>query len=128
MHPGVQPVQIPRLARADIIIQLQRLILGQHPHRFDAGIDTVGQREVDDPVFAAIRHRRFGNMAGQGIQPAALSTGQQHSHTFLFAIHKAYLFPFLPDFPAAPAGRPEDFLFLRWKYSTDNGGSDSSID
>ena len=49
---AVGPVQIPGLAGADIAVQLQRAVLGQHTHGINAGVDTVTQGEVDDAVLA----------------------------------------------------------------------------
>src|SRR5699024_2806612 len=50
VYAAVQAVQVPGLAVADVLIQDQRLILGQDAHRINVGIDAVGEREVDDTV------------------------------------------------------------------------------
>ena len=42
------------------------------PDRFDAGIDAVGKRKINDAVFAAIRHRRLCQVLGQHAETAAL--------------------------------------------------------
>ena len=68
MDAAVQTVQVPGLAVADVLIQHKRLVLGQNPHRVNVGIDTVGQREIDDAVLAAKRHSRLGQLLGQRIQ------------------------------------------------------------
>ena len=81
-------VQTPGLAVADVLIQLQRLILGQNADGVNAGVDTVGQGEVDDAVLAAEGNRRLGGLPGQDMQAAALAAGQQHGDAaFLLEIH-----------------------------------------
>ena len=90
VNAGVHTVQIPRLTGADVVVQLQRLILSEHAHRLDAGIDTVGQGEVDDAVLTAVGYCRFGNLAGQRVQTAALAASQQHGDTFLLTKHGCF--------------------------------------
>ena len=85
---GLGLVQAPGLAVADVLVQLQRLILGQNTDGVDAGIDTVGQGEVNDTVLAAEGNRRLGGLPGQDMQAAALATGQQHcDYAFFLKIH-----------------------------------------
>ncbi len=86
-HAAVAAVEIPRLAVADILIQDQRLILGQHAHSVDPRVDAVGQRKINDPIFSAERNCRFCKVLGQRIKPAALTACQQHGNPFLFAKH-----------------------------------------
>ena len=69
MYTTVQPVQVPGLAIADVLIQHQRLVLGQDANRVDAGVHTVGQGEVDDAVFSPKRYSRFCQPLGQGVKP-----------------------------------------------------------
>mgnify|MGYP002513003504 CR=1 FL=1 len=81
-------VQAPGLAVADVLVQLQRLILGQNTDGVNTGIDTVGQGEVDDAVLAAEGNRRLSGLPGQDMQAAALATGQQHcNYAFFLKIH-----------------------------------------
>ena len=87
MDTGIDPVQIPRLPRTDVFVQLERLILRQHPHRLNAGIDAVGQRKIDDAVLPPVGHRRLGDALRQRIQPAPLPSCEQHGHAFLLAKH-----------------------------------------
>ena len=77
-------VQVPRLSVSDILIQLQRLILGQNTHSVDAGVDTVAQRKIDDTVFAAEGNGRLGGFLRQDLEPAALAAGKQHRNYALF--------------------------------------------
>ena len=92
MYAAIGAVQVPGLARADVAVQLQRTVLGQNAHCVNAGVDTVGQGEIDDAVLAAKGHCRLCQglcyRAGQGVKPAALPSGQQHCHNFfLHLIH-----------------------------------------
>ena len=53
-----------------------RLVLRGDADAADAGVDAVGQREVDDAELAAERHRRLGAPVGELLQPAAAAPGQ----------------------------------------------------
>ena len=84
MYASVRTIQIPRFAVADIFVQYKRLVLRHYANRIDAGIYAIGKRKIDDSVFSAERHRRFCDFVGEREQPAALPSGKQHSHAFLF--------------------------------------------
>ena len=81
-------VEIPGFSVPDVVVQLKRLILGQNADGVDAGIDTVGQRKVDDAIFPSERNGRFGDLVGEDPQPAALSARKKHGNAFSFACHK----------------------------------------
>lgn len=53
--------------------QRVRLVLRDDRDAADAGIQTVGQREIDDPVFAAEVHRRLDAFVGKRPEPRAPS-------------------------------------------------------
>ena len=53
-----------------------RFVLGDDANPPDAGVDAVGQREIDDAEFATEIHRRFGATVGELFQTRATSTGQ----------------------------------------------------
>ena len=81
-------VQVPGLAVADVFVQLQGLILGQDAHGIDAGVDAVGQGEVNNAVLAAKGHSGLGGFFRQNIESAALATGQKHGNAaFFLKIH-----------------------------------------
>ncbi len=81
-------IQVPGLAVANVLIELQRLILGQNAHGIDAGVHTVGQGKIDNAVFSAEGHSRLGGLFRQNLQATALATGQQHSnYAFFLKIH-----------------------------------------
>ncbi len=46
-------VEAPGLTVADVLVELQRLILGQDAHGVNAGIDAVAEGEINDAVFTA---------------------------------------------------------------------------
>jgi hypothetical protein len=56
--------------------QVVRLVLGQHRDAADAGIDAVGQGEIDDPVLAAERRRRLGSRQRQPLEARAATAGE----------------------------------------------------
>ena len=82
-------VESPGLAVTDVFVELQGLILGENPHGVDAGVNAIGQGEIDDAVFTAEGYGRFGGVFRQNLQPAALATGQQHGNAaFFLKIHR----------------------------------------
>ena len=92
LHAAMGAVQAPGLAVADVLVELQRLILGEDAHGVDAGIDAVGQRKVYDPVFSAEGYSRLGRVLRQYLQSTALPAGQEHCDTvFLLKIHSVSL-------------------------------------
>ena len=87
MYPSMITVQIPGLSAPDIIVELQRLVLGENSHRIDAGIDAVGKGKVNDAVFPAVGDGRFGQILSQRVEAASLSARQQHCQPFLLVCH-----------------------------------------
>ena len=84
MDAAAAAVQIPRLAGANVAVQLHGPVLGQDAHSVDAGVGAVGQGKVDDAEFTAEGNGGLGHGAGEDIQAAALSASQQHSDTLFF--------------------------------------------
>ena len=74
-HAAVIAIQIPVLAGAEIGVEGQRPILGEDAHRVEAGVDTVAEGEIDDPILAAEGDGRLGHVGGEYAQPAALAAG-----------------------------------------------------
>ena len=59
-------------------------VLGQDVAAADARIDAVGQREIDDPIFAAKGNGGLRPPIGQLFQPAATPAGQHEGdHAFV---------------------------------------------
>ena len=82
-------IEVPRAARAKIVVQFKRLILSQDSDRIYAGIDTVGQRKIDDPVPCTKRNCRFRDIVGQRSQSASLTACEEHRYTFFCTEHFA---------------------------------------
>ena len=72
---AVVAVQVPVLAGAQIRVEGQGAVLGQHAHGVEAGVDAVAEGEIDDPVLAAEGNGRLGHVGGEYAQPAALAAG-----------------------------------------------------
>ena len=90
MYAAVGPVQVPGLAVAQVAVQLQGPVLGEDTYGVDAGIDAVGEREINDAVFAAEGDGGLCHVAGEGVETAALSSGQQHGYNFFFHTVTSY--------------------------------------
>ena len=69
MYAAVQAVQVPWLSVADVLVEQQRLVLRQDTDCVDAGIDAVGEREINDAVLAAERNGGLCQLFGEGVQP-----------------------------------------------------------
>ncbi|MPN54404.1 hypothetical protein SDC9_202074 [bioreactor metagenome] len=80
-------VQVPGRPRSDIRVEFQRLVLGQHPHCVQSGMDAVGKRKINDLIFAAVRYRGLGPVFGQNAQAASLPAGQYHRYAFFSDKH-----------------------------------------
>ena len=68
--PGQPPVL------RNVAIQRMRLVLGEHADTQVSRIHQIGQHEVDQPVGAAERNRRFGAVGRQWVEPLALPARQ----------------------------------------------------
>ena len=78
------PVQIPRDPDSDMRIQTQWLILCQNAYGIDPRVDTVAEREINDPILPAKCNRRLRHLCCQNSEPAALSSCEKHgNHLFL---------------------------------------------
>ena len=84
MDAAVHAVQVPGLAGADVAVELQGFVLGQHAHRVDPRVGAVGEGEIDDAVFPAEGDGGLGHIAGQNVETAALPSGQKHCDTLFF--------------------------------------------
>ena len=84
-------VQVPRRTVADVAVQHERLVLGQHAHGLDARVGAIRKREIDDSVLATVRHCRLRPKTGEHPQAASLATRQDHGHAFLVIVHVSLL-------------------------------------
>ncbi len=73
-----RPEEVP--AALHMPDQAVRLVLGGHGDAADAGVQRVGQGEIDDAELAAEEHGRLGAHVGQFEQPAAATAGQHIGH------------------------------------------------
>ena len=64
---------------ADVAIEAQRFVLGEHEHAPQVGVNAIGKGDVDDAVQAAERNGRLGAVARQRPQPFALTSCEEHS-------------------------------------------------
>ena len=64
--------------RGDVAVQRMALVLREDHDLAVLGVDQVREREVDQPVVAAERHRGLGAVGGQRREPLALAAGEHH--------------------------------------------------
>jgi hypothetical protein len=60
-----------------------RLVLRQHDDLGQTGVDQVGQREVDEPVLPAERHRGLGPVRREGHEALSLAAGEDDAEDLL---------------------------------------------
>jgi len=86
LHGRQQFEELPQLLRdnarpsfADVAVQRECLVLGENEDFAEAGVDAVGEGDVDDPVMPPEGDRRFGAIAGERKEPFASSSRKQYS-------------------------------------------------
>ena len=79
--------RIEGVGRADVAVQADRIELRQHVAAVQPAVDAVRQGNVDQPILARHRHRRFRAVLRQRIQPRALSAAE-HQRNDVFHIEK----------------------------------------
>ena len=72
-HPGL----------AHVFDQRLRLVLHQQIDGVDAGIDQVGEHEIDDAIARAERHGRLGTLRRQRMQARTFAAGDNHGQNLL---------------------------------------------
>ena len=75
--------QVTLPADVDVPVEAHRLVLREDQVLANAAVEAIREREVDDAIDAAERHRRLGAVAGQRLQPRTLAAGQDHREDFL---------------------------------------------
>ena len=78
VNTAVLRIESPASANGYIAVQKHGLVLCQDANDINATIGTVTQRKIDNAVFAAVCYCRLGYFAGQLMQSAAASAGQNH--------------------------------------------------
>ena len=53
--------------------------LGEDGHAENAGIDAVGDRNIDKAILASNRYCRFGALAGERVKARAPAPAQDHT-------------------------------------------------
>ena len=56
--------------------------MSQYKHSFHTRIDTIGDRNVDQPVFTADGYRGFGPFFGQGVKTGAGAAAEDEANNF----------------------------------------------
>ena len=59
---------VDRPAVTQVLLQRMGLVLRQHENAAQSGMKAVAQREIDDAISSAERHRRLGPLGGQRMQ------------------------------------------------------------
>ena len=78
MNTAVVTVQVPRLTVADIVIELQGLVLCEYTDGVNARVDTVRQGEVDNAILTSKRNSRLCYILSERVQTASLTASQEH--------------------------------------------------
>jgi hypothetical protein len=91
-HAADPPVEIPGFADANVIVQPARAILRQHADIVDSGVDTILEREIDDPVLAGKRHRRLGALGRKRAECLAIAASQDERECSKHLCTLAYCF------------------------------------
>ena len=68
-------------------IKTKRHVLGEDSHCVNSRINTVAEREINNPVLTAKGNGRFCYIRSEYPETAALSSRQEHGDHFLFNHH-----------------------------------------
>ncbi|MNQ60437.1 hypothetical protein D3C85_747160 [compost metagenome] len=92
VHPLLGRQQIDELvhliaqegpARLQVAQQAVGLVLGDHTHPANAGVDAVGEHEIDDAELAAEMDGGLGAIVGQLLQATTTSPCEHQGHTLI---------------------------------------------
>jgi hypothetical protein len=61
-----------------MFVQGSRVELGEQVNAPQTGVDAVGDRDIDEPILAGQRHRRFRAFFGQREQTRALAAAHDY--------------------------------------------------
>ena len=70
-----------------VLVQGEAAVLGEDVDAPDAGVDAVGQGEIDDLIEAAEGDGRLGLVPGQGKEALALAAGHDDGGELLEDVH-----------------------------------------
>ncbi len=82
VREDVEPVGL-----RDVPVERRRVELRQHEDPLQAGVQAVADRDVDQPVLAADRHRRLRPHVRQRIQPGAAAAAQDQGQHVVHGLH-----------------------------------------
>ena len=97
---AAEPVKVPRLTVAYVLVQFKGTILRQHAYRIDAAVYAVGKRKIDDairegevnnPVLSAEGHRGLCDARRQNAETRALSACKKHRYALFFGYFAHFL-------------------------------------
>ena len=74
-------------ASPQVLVQGEAAVLGEDVDAADAGVEAVGQGEIDDAVDAAEGDGRLGLVPGQGKEALALAAGHDDGGELFQGIH-----------------------------------------
>ena len=74
----------------DVPVERRRVELRQHEDPADVGVQAVADRDVDEAVLAADRHRRLRAELRQRKQPRALSAAEDERENFVVHSHQVH--------------------------------------
>ena len=84
-------------ALADVAVEREGLVLGEDVNAAQAGVDAVGERDVDDAVVAAEGNGRLGAVTREREETFAGAAGQQHSECVFHIRHRVPPRPLCSD-------------------------------
>ena len=105
-----------------------RLVLRENADPQIAGVDEIGQHEIDQPVGAAEGNRGLGPVRGQRIQPLALTAGQDDAQhvwplpSWLKPIGRREPLPGGTPIGRVLTGCPSRYLVIRQPMAADPAG------
>ncbi len=80
------------IGHLDVGVQRGRIVLSENKNLNDSGVNAVTDGDVDQPVLAGQRNRRFGAHGSQGKKPRSLAASEYDSNGF-FHLASVYRSP-----------------------------------
>ena len=79
---GIEPVAVD-----DVMIQRGRIELRENENLLEARVQTIADRDIDQPVLAADRHGRLRSQLRQGKEPGPLAPTEDQRENFCIHQH-----------------------------------------
>src|SRR5436190_3806968 len=90
---AAEMIELVRLR--DVAVKRRGIELGEEINAFEIGIDAIGDRDIDEAVFAGERHGGFGTLFGEREQPRPSAAAHDHREN----IYRVRCRPFLSHTP-----------------------------